>query len=99
MYLPLHSTYIPSINLQNEAAVIKSFYLLQNPDRGDEVQPIIVLVAGLEDQPKMYLGIRLRSTRSLDKDICAVICLQIVPRIRSKYSCLRVGQAPVCAEV
>ena len=93
------STYIPSIDPQNKTAVIESFYLLQYPNCGNEIKPVVILVASLEDQAKVYLGIWLRGTRSLNEYVRAIICLQIVPRIRTEHSRLRVGQSPVCAEV
>lgn len=91
---------MPNINPQPKRALLHlALHITQNPNSYNIVQPIVVRIARLEDNPQLQTALRLRGTGSLHEDVGAVVSAQVVARVGAEDARLRIGQAPVCAEV
>lgn len=65
----------------------------------DIVEPIVPLVAGLEQNTEMKLPVWLLWSRSLKEDVGPVVGLQVVPSVCREDTRLWVCHAPVCTKV
>lgn len=67
---------------------------------GDHVvQPVVVLVARLEQHPQLQSALRLRRPRRLQEDIRAVVSAEIIPRVCTKDPRLRICETPVRSKI
>ena len=94
---------MPNIDPQKIALPLFPLALIlhaaQQPHRNNVVQPVVVLVARLEQHPQLQPACGLRGPRRLQQDVGAVVRAEIVPRVRAEDARLRIREAPVGAEV
>ena len=89
---------MPNVNLQEiTLSRLPLTFVLHAAQQsyGDHVvQPVVVLIARLEQYPQLQSTLRLRRPRGLQQDVRAVVCAEIVPRVRAEDARLRIREAP-----
>ena len=92
---------MPNINPQPKRPLLRRLPLdiTQNAHGHHIVQPVVVRIARLEHHAQLQAALRLRGPRRLHEDVGAVVGAEVVARVGAEDARLRVGQAPVGAEV
>lgn len=96
-------TYMPNINPQEKALPLLPRTLVlhatQLSHSNHIVQPVVILIARLEQHTQLQAAFRLRRARRLQQDVRAVVRAEIVPSICAEDAGLRVGETPIGSEV
>lgn len=87
-------THLPGVN-KNVIRIIGS---VQDADSNNIVQPIILRVACLEEYTQNNSAIRLRWSRSLNEDICAIVSEHVVAGVWMEVA-VQIIVTPVRAKV
>lgn len=90
-------TYLPHVNSDIIPRIL-SRWPRQDAHSHDIIKPIVPLITRLKLPPQQCPPILLRWATCLNVNICAIVCPEIIPRVREEDS-LRVCHTPVCAEI
>lgn len=94
---------MPNVNLQeitlSRLPLTLVLHAAQQSYGDHVVQPVVVLIARLEQHSQLQTTSRLRRPRGLQQDVRAVVRAEIVPRVRAEDARLRIREAPVCSKV
>lgn len=90
---------MPDINPQQVTILLTTLDTPQQPHCHQVVKPIILPVARLEYNSQLQPALRLRRPRSLQENIRSIVRAEVVASIGIEDTCLRVREAPVCADV
>lgn len=85
---------MPNINSQKEALPLFPrtlvFHATQLSNSDHIVQPVVVLVACLEQHSQLQAAFGLCRARRLQKNIRTIVRAEVVPRVGAEDACLRV---------
>jgi hypothetical protein len=94
---------MPNINPQQKALPIFPRTLVlhatQLSHSNHIVQPVVVLVARLEQHSQLQSASRLRRARRLQQNIRAVMRAEVVPSVCAEDAGLRIGETPIGSEI
>ena len=89
---------MPHINPQQKPRIVRR-HIRQHAQRNHIIQPVIPLIARLENCSQVQISIRLRGAACLEENVRAVVRLEVVAGVCAEDAGLDVGQAPVGAYV